>query len=99
METFREPLKPYRFLVDAFFRLHRRRQFGEHGYQPIPYQELADFGERVLKLPPDLLSLYYGVMEATDNAVLYDHFKKQRAQTDEARAEMEAKRRGRRPNP
>lgn len=100
MEKYREPLPPYRFLVDAFFRLHRRRQFSEHGYQPFPYQELADFGERVLKLPKPLLGMYYAAMEATDNGVLYDHFQKQKADTEKARAEMEQNKRrpkGRRP--
>lgn len=78
-----EPLPPYRWLANAFFRLHRRRQFGQHGYQPLPYQEMADYGERVLKLHPSQLSLYYLTMEETDNAILYDHFKKDTKPTDD----------------
>lgn len=78
-----EPLPPYRWLANAFFRLHRRRQFGQHGYQPLSYQEMADYGERVLKLHPSQLSLYYLTMEETDNAILYDHFKKDAKPTDD----------------
>lgn len=100
MENFREPLPPYRFLVDAFFRLHRRRQFSQHGYQPIAYQEMADFGERVLGLHPSMMKLYYAAMEAADNGVLYDHFQKSKADVDAAKAEAEKRkpkaRRGRR---
>lgn len=84
LETFVEPLPPYRWLANAFFRLHRRRQFGQHGYQPLPYQEMADYGERVLKLHKDQMSLYYLTMEETDNAILYDHFKKDAKPAEDA---------------
>lgn len=83
-----EPLPPYRWLANAFFRLHRRRQFGQHGYQPLSYQEMADYGERVLKLHPSQLSLYYLTMEETDNAILYDHFNKTKADAADAEAKL-----------
>jgi hypothetical protein len=84
LESFAEPLPPYRWLATAFFRLHRRRQFGQHGYQPLSYQEMADYGERVLKLVPSQFSLYYLTMEETDNAILYDHFKKTEPPAEDA---------------
>lgn len=82
MEKFREPLPPYRFLVDAFFRLHRRRQIGQHGIQPISYGDMADLAERVLRLPERLKDMYFAAIEATDNGVLYDHYQKQKAETE-----------------
>lgn len=45
---------------------------------------MADFAERVLKLDSSALSLFYRAIEATDNAVLYDHFQKNKAETDAA---------------
>ena len=99
MEKFREPLPPYRFLVEAFFRLHRRRQFSQHGYQPLAYQEMADFGERVLRLHPTMMSLYYRAMEAADNGVLYDHFQKSQAKMEAAEADLKNRRGPHRPRP
>lgn len=92
LESFKEPLPPYRFLADAFFRLHRRRQLTESGYQPLPFNEMADFCERVLRLPKDLHSLYYLAIEETDNGVLYDHYQKSKAALDAASKERETKR-------
>jgi hypothetical protein len=92
MEGYREPAEPYMWLVDSFFRLHRRRQLGQSGYQPLAYQELADFAERVLKLGPLSESLYYRAMEETDNGVLYDHYAKQKSDLDEAKAKSKTKR-------
>lgn len=70
----------HRWLPSAFFRLHRRRQFGQNGYQPLSYQEMADFAERVLRLHPDQMDLFYLTMEETDNAILYDQFTKSEAE-------------------
>lgn len=70
----------HRWLSDSFFRLHRRRQFGQHGYQPLSYQEMADFAERILKLHPDQSDLFYLTMEETDNAILYDQHMKTKAE-------------------
>lgn len=76
---FVEPLPIHRWLPNAFFRLHRRRQFGNTGYQPLSYQEMADFAERVLRLHPEQMSLFYLTMEETDNAILYDQYTKAEA--------------------
>jgi hypothetical protein len=99
MEKFVEPLPPYRFLVDAFFRLHRRRQIGQHGIQPIPYGDMADYAERVLRLPDSLRAMYFAAMEATDNGVLYDHYEKQKADTEAMKQEAAQKRRSPRSRP
>lgn len=45
---------------------------------------MADYAERVLKLHPEQMSLYYLTMEETDNAVLYDHFKKDEKPAEDA---------------
>ncbi len=97
MEKFIEPLPPYRFLIDAFFRLHRRRQIGQHGIQPIPYGDMADYAERVLRLPESMRGLYFAAMEATDNGVLYDHYEKQKADTEAMKQEAAKPRRKPRP--
>lgn len=45
---------------------------------------MADYGERVLKITPEQSSLYYLTMEETDNAILYDHFKKTEKPAEDA---------------
>ena len=40
---------------------------------------MADFAERILQLHPDQKGLFYLTMEETDNAILYDQFKKSEA--------------------
>ncbi|QYW06474.1 hypothetical protein uan_062 [Pseudomonas phage UAntarctica] len=74
LESYKEPLPMHQWLPDAFFALHRRRQMGENGYQPLTYQEMAVYAERVLRLHPGSSRLFYKTMEETDNAVLYDHY-------------------------
>lgn len=92
LAEFKEPFKAHLWLPQAFFRLHRRRQFGQHGYQPLGYQEMADFARHVLRLEhPDQLDLYYLTIEETDNAVLYDQAMKSQAKYDEAQAEAAAR--------
>lgn len=76
LEGFKEPPAQLSWLVDAFFRLHRRRQHHQNGYQPIAFQDMADFATRVLRLPEDLHSLFFRTIEETDNAVLFDHYRK-----------------------
>lgn len=79
------------WLPQAFFRLHRRRQFGQHGYQPLGYQEMADFARHVLRLEhPDQFDLYYLTMEETDNAVLYDQAMKSQARAEAVAEEAAA---------
>lgn len=79
-----EPLPIHNWLAESFFRLHRRRQIGQHGYQPLPYQEMADFAERILKLHPEQADLFYLTMEETDNAILYDQHMQTKAEADAA---------------
>jgi len=83
LEGFVEPPPGMRWLVDAFFRLHRRRQHAEHGYQPLQYQEMSQFADHVLNLEQDLRPLFFRTMEETDNGVLYDHYAKAKGSVDQ----------------
>lgn len=85
LEDFVEPPRAMMWLVDAFFRLHRRRQHAENGFQPLQYQEMAQFEKAVLRLDPDLRRLYFKTMEETDNGVLYDHYTKAKEKAEEVR--------------
>ena len=58
---------------------------------------MADYGERVLKVHPDQLSLYYLTMEETDNAILYDHYKKGDKPAEDADKSPKGNRKPRRP--
>lgn len=82
LEGFKEPLPQFSWLPEAFFRLHRRRQHAEHGFQPLPLQEIAHFGQSVLHLERSLQPLFVRCMEETDNAVLYDHYTAAKAASD-----------------
>lgn len=75
------------WLPDAFFRLHRRRELHQNGFQPISFQEMAQFCDNVLRLTGDLRSLFFRVMEETDNGVLYDSYLKTKADLEEAKKE------------
>lgn len=97
MENFRQPLAPYMFLVRSFFSLHRRRQIGQHGIQPIPYGDMADYADRVLRLPDCMRSMYFAAVEAADNGVLYDYYAKQTAETEALKQEAAQRPGGRRP--
>lgn len=90
METFQEPLPLHQWLVSAFFRLHRRRQLGQNGYQPLSYQEMADYAERVAKVHPNQLELFYMTIEETDNGVLYDQYMKSKDHAERMEAERAA---------
>lgn len=76
MEEFVEPDPVYQWLVPAFFRLHRRRQLGPHGHQPLSYQEVAVFAKDVIDVHPSQRELFFLAMEEADNGVLYDHYQK-----------------------
>ncbi len=91
MEKYREPYPWHRWLSDSYFRLHRRRQIGQHGYQPISYQEMADFANHVLDLKPSLKTLFFRAIEETDNAVLYDRWLKDSAELEKLKAENATK--------
>jgi len=86
LEDFKEPPPAMRWLVDSFFRLHRRRQHTENGFQPLQYQEMAHFADHVLQVDQDLRSLYFKTMEETDNGVLFDHYSKSRERAEAANA-------------
>ena len=86
LEGFKEPLPQFSWLPESFFRLHRRRQHHETGFQPLPLQEIADFGRYILRLDHALQPLFVRCMEETDNAVLYDHYTKAK-EASEAAAE------------
>ncbi|CAD5377362.1 hypothetical protein OF001_U20289 [Pseudomonas sp. OF001] len=86
LEGFKEPLPQFSWLPESFFRLHRRRQHHESGFQPFPLREIADFGRHVLRLDNSLQPLFFRCMEETDNAVLYDHYTKAK-EASEAAAE------------
>jgi uncharacterized protein YecE (DUF72 family) len=82
LEGFKEPPRSLMWLAQAYFRLHRRRQLADSGYQPLPYQEMAQFARHVLHLDTELEPLYFRAMEEADNAVLYDHYSSQKAALD-----------------
>lgn len=96
LEDFKEPLPQFNWLAEAFFRLHRRRQHAENGFQPIPLQEIAFFGKSILHLTPDLQPLFLRCMEETDNAVLYDHYSRTKEQSDKRAEELKKKPRSKR---
>jgi len=96
MEGFKKPSSPFMWMVDAFFRLHRRRQFYESGYQPMPYQEISAFADLVLKVPSSLRTLFFRVIEETDNGVLYDSYVKAKQAHEEAAAKQPKPRKPRR---
>lgn len=87
LEGFKEPNRAFGWLVETFFRLHRRRAHSESGFQALGFQEMRDFAEHVLRLSEDLRPLYYRAMEETDNAVLYDHYTKVREDAEKAKSE------------
>lgn len=66
------------WLQSAFFRLHQRRQLGEHGMQPITFSEMIEFSEKALRLKPDLTAFFVKAIEQVDDAVLED-FRRKRA--------------------
>lgn len=65
---------------------------GENGYQPLTFQEMAVYAEKVLHLRPAMSRLYFKTMEETDNGVLYDHFVSSNAKREAAMEEAKKKR-------
>lgn len=77
-----KPLRPeFEWLKNSYFRLHRRRQISEQGLQPIAFESMTHFADRVLELPGDMVSVFVQIIEATDQAVLEDYFKKRKEGT------------------
>lgn len=66
------PVHPaFRWLQDAYFRLHNRRKRSDYGtIQPLGYEEMDIFAGRVLNLSPNMVPFFFRVMESTDNEVL-----------------------------
>lgn len=65
------------WLQSAFLRLHRRRQYDTMGHmEPITYEQMTSFGERVLKLNEELMDFFVSAIEEIDNAVLGDQVSK-----------------------
>lgn len=69
------PLHPeLQWLQTSFFRLHRRRRVTESGLEPLAFQDITHFANEVIELPRDLKGFFIQIMEATDQAVLQDHY-------------------------
>lgn len=61
----------FRWMQDAYFRLHNRRQRSDCGtLQPLQPRDIAVFGESALNLSSSMMPFFFRVMEATDNEVL-----------------------------
>lgn len=84
MEGFSEPHPTQRWLVDAFFRLHRRRGFTEVGPTAISYTDIIALSDHVLKLPPPNKDLLFHVIEETDMEVLEYLYKRNTAKLEAA---------------
>lgn len=83
LEHYKEPHPSQAWLVDTFFRLHRRRPYGEAGPKPIPYTDMVIMFDDILTLPPKLRSLYFRTIEETDASVLSFLYKEQAAKMEE----------------
>ncbi len=70
MEGFFEPHPTQIWLVDAFFRLHRRRDYSEAGPKAISYQDMVILADDILRLRPVSRDVYFQTIEATDSEVL-----------------------------
>lgn len=92
LEGFVEPHPTMNWLIQSFFKLHRRREFKEGNPRPLKYSEMSDLARHVLKLPESLLGLYFRVMETTDDEVLEYLFKRN---ADKLRSSETQKQRGR----
>lgn len=66
------------WLETSFFRLHRRRQASESGIQPLSYQDITHFADRVIELPCHLVRTFTEIMEVTDHAVVSDYYAQQK---------------------
>lgn len=85
LEGFKKPNSSFHWLVDGFFRLHKRRQLGEVGIQPLGLNDITEFGDKVIRVREDLRALFIRTMEETDNAVLYDSYDRASKKMEELR--------------
>ncbi len=82
------------WLLNSFFRLHRRRSYSQHGRPlPLAHAEIADFADRTIQLPGDLRQFFSRAMEEVDDGVLEDYYA--RAAREDAEQDRQA-RQGRR---
>lgn len=96
LEGFKEPLPEFAWLVNSYFRLHRRRQYSDMGtMKALSYGEMSLFYGNVLRFDRSLEPLFFRCMEATDNAVLEDYSEKVKKQNKEAEDKANAGPKGR----
>lgn len=74
LENYKEPAKELGWIVESFFRLHRRRGISEFGMQPLTMVDIATFGSDILCLDKSLIKVFFRYMEEIDNAVLSDYY-------------------------
>ncbi len=82
MERFSEPHPTQLWLVDAFFRLHRRRDYSEVGPKVISYSDMIHLSDDILRLLPSSRDLYFKAIEDTDQSVLEFLFKRNTAKLE-----------------
>lgn len=76
-----KPLAPQlEWLQAAFLRLHRRRQVTEIGLQPLPFETLTVFAEKIMNLKGDAMDSFIRIIEHIDNGVLHDFYVARNAQ-------------------
>ena len=95
MAGYAEPHHSQLWLVDAFFRLHRRRGYTEAGPMPLSVVEIVGLSDKILFLQGDLRNLYIQVIEATDALVLDYLYAKNSAKLEEMKNQSKAKNRSR----
>lgn len=86
MEGYAEPHSTQIWLVDAFFRLHRRRPYSENGPMPISFSDIIGLSDTVLGLSGHVREMYLQVVESTDSEVLEYLYAKNSAKLEEIKA-------------
>lgn len=76
MESYKEPHPTQIWLVNAFFRLHRRREYSEVGPKAIPYDDVFALSDRILGLTPKIREIFIEVIEETDSEVMQFLYKR-----------------------
>lgn len=92
LEDFKDPPPQFEWLPQAYFRLHRRRQHAEFGFQPLTFQDMTHFAKYVLNLGTALQPLFYRCMEAVDNAVVFDQYQRAKGQAEASQAQQQSPR-------
>lgn len=86
MAGFVEPHPSQRWLIDSFFRLHRRRDTTEFGPKAIAYADMLILAEKILGLLPRSTELLIEVVEAADDAYLEYSYSKNAAKLEELKS-------------